>query len=178
MGGRGKTELAVWEFKIPPESCLLLITIGHISMCPHWESRWKIRFSWILRPFRTPSVKINDVLTKIKWIHEFKFKSTQDFPGGSVVKTLCFHFGGQGFDPWLGDKDSTYHLVWPKIKKKKFKPACRIRKEFKVLENSESWHCSDYSLKNEQNTASSDAVQPQPWMDALPFSPWWPGFGL
>ena len=26
-----------------------------------------------------------------------------DFPGGSVVKTLCFHCRGHGFDPWWGD---------------------------------------------------------------------------
>ena len=25
-----------------------------------------------------------------------------DFPGGPVVKTLCFHCRGRGFDPWGG----------------------------------------------------------------------------
>ena len=26
----------------------------------------------------------------------------KDFPGGSLVKTLCFHGSGCGFDPWVG----------------------------------------------------------------------------
>ena len=26
-----------------------------------------------------------------------------DFPGGLVVKTLCFYCMGHGFDPWLGN---------------------------------------------------------------------------
>ena len=25
-----------------------------------------------------------------------------DFPGGPVVMTLCFHYRGHGFNPWLG----------------------------------------------------------------------------
>ena len=40
------------------------------------------------------------------WIRKeatcFKTK-IRDFPGGPVVKTLCFHCRGQGFDPWLGN---------------------------------------------------------------------------
>ena len=27
----------------------------------------------------------------------------RDFPGGPLVKTLHFHCGRQGFDPWLGN---------------------------------------------------------------------------
>jgi len=27
----------------------------------------------------------------------------RDFPGGPVVRTLCFHFREHGFDPWLGN---------------------------------------------------------------------------
>ena len=27
----------------------------------------------------------------------------QDFPGSPVVKTLCFHYRGQGFNPWSGN---------------------------------------------------------------------------
>ena len=26
-----------------------------------------------------------------------------DFPGDPVVKTLCFHCRGHGFDPWWGN---------------------------------------------------------------------------
>ena len=32
-----------------------------------------------------------------------KEKTLRDFSGGSVVKTLCFHCKGCGFDPWLGN---------------------------------------------------------------------------
>ena len=28
---------------------------------------------------------------------------SRDFPGGPVVKTLCFHRRGCGFDPWSGN---------------------------------------------------------------------------
>ena len=41
-----------------------------------------------------------------------------DFPGGPVVKTLCFHCRGRGFDPWLG-KFRIPHRVAKKKKKKK-----------------------------------------------------------
>ena len=41
-----------------------------------------------------------------------------DFPGGPVVKTLCFHCRGRGFDPWLG-KFRMPHSVAKKKKKKK-----------------------------------------------------------
>ena len=30
-------------------------------------------------------------------------KEMKDFPGGPVVKTLCFHCRGLGFNPWLGN---------------------------------------------------------------------------
>ena len=35
--------------------------------------------------------------------HKVKDLYSGDFPGGSVVKTLCFHCRGHGFDPWWGD---------------------------------------------------------------------------
>jgi hypothetical protein len=27
----------------------------------------------------------------------------KDFPGGPVIKTLCFQYKGHGFDPWSGN---------------------------------------------------------------------------
>ena len=30
-----------------------------------------------------------------------------DFPGGPVVKTLCFHCRRRRFDPWSGNQDPT-----------------------------------------------------------------------
>ena len=41
-----------------------------------------------------------------------------DFPGSPVVKTLCFHCTGHGFDPWSENEDPTCHAVWSKKKKK------------------------------------------------------------
>ena len=43
----------------------------------------------------------------IKNVIVFK-KRYQDFPGGSVVKILCFYCRGHGFYPWLGNKDAAY----------------------------------------------------------------------
>ena len=42
-----------------------------------------------------------------------------DFPGGPVVKTLCFHCRGRGFNPWLGNSDPACHVARPQ--KKSFK---------------------------------------------------------
>ena len=61
----------------------------------------------------------------------------RDLPRGPVVKTV-FSLRGTGVDPWLGNKDPTCHLVWPKINKRNLSQLCGIRKEFKVLENNES----------------------------------------
>ena len=33
----------------------------------------------------------------------FRIMGNRDFPGGPVVKTLCFHCGGHHF-PWLGNQ--------------------------------------------------------------------------
>ena len=41
-----------------------------------------------------------------------------DFPGGAMVKTLCFLCSGHGFNPWLGNQDLTSHVAQPKKKKK------------------------------------------------------------
>ena len=42
-----------------------------------------------------------------------------DFPGSPVVKTLCFHCTGHGFDPWSENEDPTCHAVCSKKKKKR-----------------------------------------------------------
>ena len=41
----------------------------------------------------------------------------RDFPGGPVVKNLCFQGKGHGFDPWSGNEDPTCCESWPKNKK-------------------------------------------------------------
>ena len=35
--------------------------------------------------------------------NELVNEKERDFPGGSVVRTLCFHCTGHGFDPCLGN---------------------------------------------------------------------------
>ena len=44
---------------------------------------------------------------------------SRDFPGGPVVKTLRFHCGGRGFDPWRGNWDPACRTVQPKKTKAK-----------------------------------------------------------
>ena len=43
--------------------------------------------------------------------------SFRDFPGGPMVKTLCFHYRGHGFDPWSRELRS--HMPCGTAKKKK-----------------------------------------------------------
>ena len=33
-----------------------------------------------------------------------------------MVRTLCFHCRGPGFNPWSGNQDSASHAVWAKKK--------------------------------------------------------------
>ena len=37
------------------------------------------------------------------YLSKFKMHKSGDFPGGPVVKTLCFHGREHGFDPWSGN---------------------------------------------------------------------------
>ena len=52
---------------------------------------------------------------------------TWNFPGGLVVRILCFNCRGQGFDPCSGNSDPTCHGVWPKKKKKKKKNSPTVK---------------------------------------------------
>lgn len=42
-----------------------------------------------------------------------------NFPGGPVVKTLCFHCKACGLNPWLGNKIPPCLASQPKSEKKK-----------------------------------------------------------
>lgn len=44
---------------------------------------------------------------------------TWNFPGGLVVRILCFNCRGHGFDPCSWDSDPACHGMWPKKKRKK-----------------------------------------------------------
>ena len=51
-----------------------------------------------------PTKKINNIMknTQIK-DKTNKKQIVRDFPGGPVVKNLCFHCRGQGFNLWSGN---------------------------------------------------------------------------
>ena len=42
-----------------------------------------------------------------------KYRHLREFPGGPVVKTLCFHCRDHGFDPWLRNWNPTCHGAQP-----------------------------------------------------------------
>ena len=42
-----------------------------------------------------------------------KNRRWREFPGGPVVRTLCFQCRGPGFDPWSGNLDPTSHMAQP-----------------------------------------------------------------
>ena len=42
----------------------------------------------------------------------------RDFPGGPLVKTLCFQCRGHRFDPCSGNLDPKCCMAWSKIKTK------------------------------------------------------------
>ena len=46
------------------------------------------------------------------------------FPGGPVVKTLCFHCRGHRFSLWLGHSNPACRVGWPKNRGKKRTLAC------------------------------------------------------
>lgn len=53
------------------------------------------------RPFKKSLRKTNFEGTQVNYLLINLFKKVfQDFPGGLVVKTPCFHCRGSGFDPW------------------------------------------------------------------------------
>ena len=60
----------------------------------------------------------NDDLYKPIWKSYFysqiKKSKIGQFPDGPVVKTLCFHCQGHGFDIWWGNWHPTSCMVWPK----------------------------------------------------------------
>ena len=67
-------------------------------------------------------------------IHVRNNESQWVFPGGPVVRALCFHCRGHGFDPWSGNQDSTSHMARPKKKKKNQKE--RIKRNNKSQDES------------------------------------------
>ena len=51
---------------------------------------------------KVPPDVIRTVCTSFKNCSSKK-KGGGDFPGGPVIKTLCFHGRGHEFDPWTGN---------------------------------------------------------------------------
>ena len=44
-----------------------------------------------------------------------------EFPGGTLVKILCFHYRGHRFDPWSENQDPTCPALQPNEREKKKK---------------------------------------------------------
>ena len=63
------------------------------------------------------------------------------FPGGSVVKTPCFHCRGHGFNPWSGTK-IPHATAWLKKKKMRWERKGGFRDDPKVFDFS-SWMAGD-----------------------------------
>lgn len=59
---------------------------------------------------------------------------------GPVIKTLCFHCGGCGFDPWLGIKIS-HASQCGQIKRKKKKKRIRKINQPKLIHSKTVLHC-------------------------------------
>ena len=55
-----------------------------------------------------------------------------EFPGCPVVRTLCSHFPGPGFNPWSRNWDPTSCVVWPKKKEKE-----KEKKKFQLFGDDE-----------------------------------------
>ena len=45
-----------------------------------------------------------------------------EFPGGTMVKILCFHYRGHRFDPWSENQDPTCPALQPKERGEKKRP--------------------------------------------------------
>ena len=61
---------------------------AEIAARVHWFSSQKVEFENCWRENLNGSAVFKPLV--------------EDFPGGPVVKTLCFHCRGHGFDPWSG----------------------------------------------------------------------------
>ena len=84
--------------KLPFHSPGDLPNPGIEPMSPALASGW-IPYHYTIR---------EGLLLKLKYAKTIKkFFLTSDFPGGPVVKTLCFQCRGCGFDPRLGNEDPT-----------------------------------------------------------------------
>ena len=63
----------------------------------------------------------------------FKKSLEEDFPGASVVKMLCVHCRGCGFNPWLGELRShkLHSMVKKKNKKKTKNMTLKLEENYK-----------------------------------------------
>ena len=79
----------VWTF--PRKGC------WWVSFKADWIANWRYRTFLFLETFQEEKVPF--------------------FPGGQVVKILCFHCRGQGLNPWIGNEDPISCSVWTTKKK-------------------------------------------------------------
>ena len=62
-------------------------------------------------------------------------KKEGDFPAHPVVKTLCFHCRGHGFEPWWGTRSHMPSTAKEEKKKKKELPKPRLSKGLMITFN-------------------------------------------
>ena len=46
---------------------------------------------------------VNLKIIQLKAFLFYFFRKLREFPGGPVIRDLCFHCKGHGFNSWLGD---------------------------------------------------------------------------
>ena len=80
---------------------------------PKWLF-FHISWGWILSTFIWKDISPSFPKTIFCWV-----KKWREFLGDPVVKTLCSHCQGPGFNPWSGNYDPTKWVPPPKKKKKK-----------------------------------------------------------
>ena len=104
-------------------------------------------------------------------IHQ-KLQVRGEFPGGPVVRTLCFHCWGPGFNPWSGSWDLASCVVRPK--KKNYKcmiPFLRLHPvasgRHRRGRTQESAHCNLPAMGN----CNQQGAPPRPGLPGVDASP-------
>ena len=82
------------------------------SVQPLWKTVWRFLKKLKIELPYDPAIPLlgiyaekNENSNSKRYVHPNVHSNTiyRDFPGGPVVKTLCFHCRGCGFNPWSGN---------------------------------------------------------------------------
>ena len=75
--------------------------VASMSRCMKWDNNSKMR--WCSNQTNFERLCENVLLESLSSEVLLSEMDSGDFPGNPVVRTVCFHWGGPGFDPWLGN---------------------------------------------------------------------------